>query len=90
MQKHIMDASIAFEARLRQRTRTCAQRPKATRASKDAAKAKLKNGTRSDQHPKCGRWEKWERMVFLYGYRLYGKGKWSKISKLIPTRYARM
>lgn len=35
---------------------------------------------------KKGRWENWEKMAFLRGYRFYGRGKWTKISLLIPTR----
>jgi hypothetical protein len=35
---------------------------------------------------KVGRWEQWERFAFLRGLRMYGRGKWKKISKLIPTR----
>lgn len=33
-----------------------------------------------------GRWESRERLTFLYGLRLYGKGKWKQISELISTR----
>ena len=33
-----------------------------------------------------GRWEKWERILFLQGLRLHGRGKWTKISEMISTR----
>ena len=33
-----------------------------------------------------GRWETRERLYFLQGLRLYGKGRWKKISELISTR----
>ena len=36
-----------------------------------------------------GRWHEWERLAFLRGLRRFGRGKWKKISKLIPTRYVR-
>lgn len=35
---------------------------------------------------KTGRWTKKERLTFLIGLRRYGKGKWKKISTMIPTR----
>lgn len=35
---------------------------------------------------KTGRWELWEKRAFLEGLRRYGRGKWKKISRLIPTR----
>jgi len=33
-----------------------------------------------------GRWETWERLRFLQGLRIYGKGKWKQISEMISTR----
>jgi hypothetical protein len=37
-----------------------------------------------------GRWEKWERMLFLQGLRRFGRGKWTKISEMISTRLERI
>lgn len=34
-----------------------------------------------------GRWDHWERLAFLEGLRRYGRGRWKKISDMIPTRY---
>lgn len=38
------------------------------------------------QYRKKGRWERDEKMLFLKGIRIYGIGKWSDISKMIPNR----
>lgn len=32
-----------------------------------------------------GRWERWERVRFLEGLRIHGKGKWKQIARMIPT-----
>ena len=36
---------------------------------------------------KRGRWEIEEKKAFLKGLRIYGRGKWKAIAKLIPQRY---
>jgi len=43
--------------------------------------------TASGSALKIGRWTLEERKAFLRGLKEYGKGKWSKIAKGIPTRY---
>lgn len=36
-----------------------------------------------------GRWTADEKLLFLYGLKKFGKGKWKKISPLLPRRYVR-
>eukprot|EP00980_Cylindrotheca_fusiformis_P010613 scaffold2362_cov109-Cylindrotheca_fusiformis.AAC.4 len=41
--------------------------------------------SRYTQH-NTGRWEEYEKLAFLRGLRLYGRGNWKAIGSLIPTR----
>jgi hypothetical protein len=36
---------------------------------------------------RTGRWTLEEKLLFLYGLRKYGKGRWKKISVYLPHRY---
>jgi hypothetical protein len=36
---------------------------------------------------KTGRWSLDEKILFLYGLRKFGKGRWKKIGAYIPHRY---
>ena len=35
---------------------------------------------------KCGRWSLNEKLLFLYGLSVFGKGRWKKISAYVPAR----
>lgn len=37
----------------------------------------------------CGRWSKSECVAFERGIQIYGKGNWTQIATLIPTRYVK-
>ena len=41
------------------------------------------------QPQRTGRWTLDEKILFLYGLRKFGKGRWKKISIYLPKRYAR-
>jgi hypothetical protein len=45
-----------------------------------------KRSTRKSSVVKRGRWQVEECVAFLQGFRMYGKGKWKAIAKLIPDR----
>ena len=51
-----------------------------TSKQKVPAFPKRKSGLRT------GRWQKDERIAFLRGFRIYGKGNWVKIAQMIPNR----
>lgn len=36
---------------------------------------------------KVGRWSLDEKILFLYGLKMYGKGRWKRMSKFLPDRY---
>lgn len=50
-----------------------------------------RNGTEekkdSSAQSRCGRWSLNEKLMFLYGLSVYGKGRWKKISAYVPDRY---
>lgn len=46
-----------------------------------------RNATTAVTTSNTGRWETRERLAFLRGLRLYGRGNWKQISKMISTRY---
>ena len=48
----------------------------------DQASAKSTNGAK-----RSGRWTLDEKILFLYGLRRFGKGRWKKISIYLPDRY---
>jgi hypothetical protein len=56
---------------------------------KKSTPKKQKRKTPSNKNPvvRRGRWALEEKKAFLRGFRLYGKGKWKAIAKLIPERY---
>jgi Myb-like DNA-binding domain len=35
---------------------------------------------------RSGRWTPEEKLLFLHGLRLYGRGRWKKIRQFLPTR----
>jgi hypothetical protein len=45
-----------------------------------------RNTTQETKKKNVGRWFQHERRAFLSGLRIHGRGKWKKISKMIPTR----
>jgi hypothetical protein len=45
------------------------------------------HSTAAESLKNTGRWTEWEKLAFLKGLRLYGRGNWKKISDMIPTRY---
>jgi hypothetical protein len=47
-----------------------------------------KSARKSSQ--KVGRWTLDEKILFLYGLRKFGKGRWKKISVFLPDRYVRL
>jgi hypothetical protein len=47
-----------------------------------------KNGRKASH--KLGRWSLDEKILFLYGLRKFGKGRWKKISVFLPDRYVRL
>ena len=42
--------------------------------------------TQSSGNMRTGRWTLDEKLLFLYGLRKYGKGRWKKISVYLPNR----
>jgi hypothetical protein len=40
----------------------------------------------SNTSAKCGRWSLSEKLLFLYGLSVHGKGRWKKISAYVPAR----
>ena len=48
-----------------------------------------KLGAAPDAEPassRCGRWSLDEKLMFLYGLSLFGKGRWKKIRAYVPNR----
>eukprot|EP00977_Amphora_coffeiformis_P014663 scaffold4155_cov165-Amphora_coffeaeformis.AAC.12 len=45
--------------------------------------------TQASGSMRTGRWTLDEKLLFLYGLRMYGKGRWKKISVYLPNRYVR-
>lgn len=39
--------------------------------------------------PRQGRWSPEEKLLFLHGLKLYGRGNWKKIRAFLPLRYVR-
>ena len=39
---------------------------------------------------RCGRWSLDEKLMFLYGLSLFGKGRWKKIRAYVPNRYVKL
>lgn len=46
-----------------------------------------RSSTAAESLKNTGRWTEWEKLAFLKGLRLHGRGNWKKISSMIPTRY---
>lgn len=47
----------------------------------------VKEATSPDLPPsRCGRWSQDEKLMFLYGLSLFGKGRWKKIHAYVPDR----
>ena len=52
-----------------------------------------KLGAAPDAEPassRCGRWSLDEKLMFLYGLSLFGKGRWKKIRAYVPNRYVKL
>uniref|UniRef100_A0A7S1Y5C3 HTH myb-type domain-containing protein n=1 Tax=Grammatophora oceanica TaxID=210454 RepID=A0A7S1Y5C3_9STRA len=44
------------------------------------------NNTTSSSNSRLGRWTPDEKLLFLHGLSIYGKGKWKKIRQFLPSR----
>jgi hypothetical protein len=44
-------------------------------------------GSASGSAPRAGRWTPDEKILFLYGLKRFGKGRWKKMSVYLPHRY---
>ena len=76
--------STKFDAVEKTNTRTS---PKKKTPKKTPKKTQSKKrSTRKSSVVKRGRWQVEECVAFLQGFRMYGKGKWKAIAKLIPDR----
>ena len=53
-------------------------------ANNDSNKTSVANGDQSTK--RSGRWSMDEKILFLYGLRRFGKGRWKKISIYLPDR----
>lgn len=49
-------------------------------------KAKITTVGKRKKQNRTGRWEKNERIAFLIGFRIHGKGNWKEIAQMIPNR----
>ena len=56
-------------------------------SSSTAKTARKKKEPRAPQ--RVGRWTMDEKLLFLYGLRKFGKGRWKKISVYLPDRYVK-
>jgi hypothetical protein len=45
------------------------------------------SGSTSGSVPRAGRWTPDEKILFLYGLKRFGKGRWKKMSVYLPHRY---
>jgi hypothetical protein len=45
------------------------------------------NGSASSSAQRAGRWTPDEKILFLYGLKRFGKGRWKKMSVYLPHRY---
>ena len=66
----------------------CLSSPKARRHTVRSQRSRVLQGRRrkAQAGPKFGRWEKREKLAFLQGLRLFGRGKWKRIGDNIPSR----
>jgi hypothetical protein len=93
----MLDMSTHLEAQQRQATVSASPSPVPTESSAAAMVDSLLGVGRvrkgcppsptSDQ--RTGRWSLDEKLLFLYGLKKYGKGRWKKISVYLPRRYVR-
>jgi hypothetical protein len=59
-------------------------------SSEHAAPIKPKTTSkRSKPAQRSGRWTPDEKILFLYGLKRFGKGRWKKMSTFLPHRYVR-